>query len=104
MGRAEQTEAEWLAERPQVIRDMYAKCPPNALYKLKSTGQIVAIDSYLEDGTLRCGIISEHHRYSLCGIEPEDLENTNVNGEDFRSPEDVLAWAFQQRYNPIMVQ
>lgn len=43
----EETE-EWLKSRPDSIRDAYKRKPPHLLYRLKSTGHIVFIMSYIE--------------------------------------------------------
>ena len=51
----------WLAERPQVIRDMAASHPPNRLYRHAPTGQRVTIMAYSEDGTCRMAVTGEYN-------------------------------------------
>jgi hypothetical protein len=78
--------AEWLEERPQVIKDMATRHPPNLLYRMKSTGHRVTLYSYSEDGTVSV-IVSG--RYNLLtferkvfGVNPDDLEECDFPPSD----------------------
>ena len=69
----------WLAERPQVIQDLARRWPPNVVYRLKTTGQIVVLQAYSENGTVRVYVIPEcagpiTGGTSVFGIDPADLE------------------------------
>lgn len=71
--------SQWLRGRPQVIQDLAARFPPNLAYVLKTTGQIVTLQAYSEDGTLRVCVLPEYSGpvtggCSVFGIEPDDLE------------------------------
>jgi hypothetical protein len=73
----------WLESRPQVIRDLCAKVPPNYLYWITTTGQRVAIASYYEDGTVRVNVPCEHNPlnptdFSVFGIYPDDLVQIKI--------------------------
>ncbi len=67
----------WLAERPQ-IKSLVDKYPPNLLYRMKDTGQIVTIYSYSEDNTVRVTIEPGYRMqivpYGVFGVDPQVLE------------------------------
>lgn len=74
--------AEWLADRPQVIKDMVAAYHPYAVYKLKTTGQTCVLSSYYEDGTVSIKIFNTQlcvFMHGVFGINPADLEECDVN-------------------------
>jgi hypothetical protein len=69
---------EWVADRPPVVRAILEKIDPWALYRLKSTDQIVHFYSCNEDGTITVDIESEHNPFMVIGrrvfgIDPDDL-------------------------------
>ena len=68
---------EWLAERPQVIKDMAASHPPNRLYRMTSTGQRVTLMSYGEDRTCRVAVTGKYnfvsHERQVFGVAIDDL-------------------------------
>lgn len=71
---------EWLATRPQVIKDLAATHPPDAEYRLSSDpdGDSYQIYSYNEDGTMK---VIRYKRltdsmlpmWTVFGMRPEDL-------------------------------
>jgi len=89
---------EWLSGRPEIIRNMYSKYPPNSIYRLLTTGQIVGLVSYFENGTVKVEVLSDIVPVHVFGVDPKDLENTGVTFQEFISYEDVLAWAIRQRW------
>lgn len=78
----------WLADRPQVIRDMVAKykLDPWTLYRLKSTNQRVFMISLFESGTVKVGVTGEYnlvtHERAVFGIDPADLEECDLPSGD----------------------
>ena len=74
---------EWLATRPQVIKDLARGHPPDALYRLASGGDddVYQIYSYFEDGTvsvirytqLASDPSSMVPLWRVFGMRPEDL-------------------------------
>jgi len=93
---AEQTEEqrlayeEWCAERPEAIRVVAEKFCPQKLYRIKSTGQRVIIESYFEPDeehgvTLRVTVHPAFNPerfdivpFGVYGIKPEDLEECDL--------------------------
>lgn len=55
----------WLETRPQIIKDMAARCPPDRIYRrlgdtnAEALGNIMTLVSYHEDGTVRVRILKE---------------------------------------------
>lgn len=78
---------EWVNERPMIVQGLAQRFPPNRLYKLRPTGQIVTLASYVENGTLTVNV---DHYYNdsvildrqVFGIKPEDLEETELPVSD----------------------
>ena len=74
---------EWLATRPQVIKDLARSHPPDAQYRLASDvdGDVYQIYSYSEDGTmsvirytqLTSDPSSMMPLWRVFGMKPEDL-------------------------------
>jgi len=74
----------WYWSRPKAIRRLIDSCPPNKTFILKETAQIVAIESYFEDGTLMVYVLPDCEQaftsglsgegYEVFGIAPESLE------------------------------
>ena len=74
---------EWLADRPEIVRETAAKVPPWNLYRLSdpvesNLGQYVRIVAYAEDGTVRVSVSCEHQTLAFCrevfGIDPDNLK------------------------------
>ena len=71
----------WVKERPPSVRALAERFQPNELYKLKTTGQRVAIVAFSEDGTLRVAVLPEYNPlrvfvgHNVFGIKPADLED-----------------------------
>lgn len=78
-------QAEWIEERPQVIKDLIEKVPPNRLYLLKQSGHRVFPYSYSEDGTVTVCVSGEYNMLSferlVFGIAPDDLEECDLPSE-----------------------
>lgn len=78
---------DWLASKPENIRQMAIKYPPELLYRMKSTGKRVCIISYAEDSTVTV-VVS--HLYNLVamdrmvfGVKPdEELVECDLPGPD----------------------
>ncbi len=45
----------WLESKPPEIREAYMRYPPDMLYRLRTTGQIVFIRSYMEANAVALG-------------------------------------------------
>ncbi len=75
---------EWLKSRPPVIQELYAKCPADRLYLLKTSGHRVTIFSYSEGGTLTVTVSGDFNQVmferNVFGIKPEDLEECDLPG------------------------
>ena len=69
---------EWLAPRPQIIKDLAKLLPPNKLYLLKTSNHMVTMRSYDEDGTVSVNVSGDFNfvtfERGVFGIKPEDLE------------------------------
>ena len=76
----------WLADRPQVIKDLAKRFPPNVLYQMKDTGHRVFVRGYSEDGTLIVHIGGQLNRVmferDVFGVPPEKLEECDFPPED----------------------
>lgn len=77
---------DWLFTRPDCIKSMAAKCPPNRLYRMKSTSQRCTIIAYSEDGTVRVNITGQYnfviHSRQVYGVAIDDLEECDPPGPD----------------------
>ena len=75
---------EWAASRPQVIRDLIAKCPPDRLYLLKTSSHRVTLRSYCENGTVT--VTGEYNRVLFSryvfAVNPDDLEECELPSAD----------------------
>lgn len=83
---------DWLAERPQVIRDMVAKYDlhMDRLYELTTTGQRVTLHSLSENGTVTVNVLYQFNPErmfmslqdrAVFGIDPADLRECDWDGE-----------------------
>lgn len=77
---------EWLAERPEVVKQLAAQFRPDRLYLLKTTGHRVTIAGYNEGNTLIVNVTGEFNKImfdrQVFGIPPEDLEECDLPAED----------------------
>lgn len=75
----------WLATRPAAIQALSARFQPWGLYRLKTTGQIVCVRSFNEDGTVKVLVVGRYNffplDYEVFGIDPDDLEPCDVPDE-----------------------
>ena len=69
---------EWVKTRPECIRLLCERFPPDTLYRLKSTGSRVTIYSYSETNTVTVNITGQYNAHMMdrqvFGIDPDDLE------------------------------
>ena len=75
---------EWIADRPQIIKDLAKKLPPWDRYELRQTGQHCSLVSYSENNTVTIRV--DGHRepnldavnkvmpITVFGIRPDDLK------------------------------
>ena len=102
---------EWVASRPQIIKDLCDLYPPYNLYRLKSSGHRVTLYSYSEDGTVTVNVSGEYNAvmfdWQVFGIKPEDLEECDlpkhdeVLGTALAEEEDVIK--FVDRIRPSIL-
>lgn len=78
--------AEWVAQRPEVVRAIAEKFFPWKLYRMKSTGQRVGIYSFSEDGTITVLVTGAFNKVNfdrqVFGIDPKDLEECELPSPD----------------------
>ncbi len=78
--------AEWLKDRPQVIQDMAAQCPPGRLYRLASSGHRVFVRSYSENRTMTVIVSGKYNLVAferqVFGISPDDLTECELPAPD----------------------
>jgi hypothetical protein len=78
--------AQWLAERPQIIKDMVARLPPDHLYRFKPNGHRVLIVAYSEDDTLRVLVSGKYNLVvfdrAVFGVKSSDLEECELPSPD----------------------
>lgn len=70
---------EWLATRPDSVKELAAKLPPNRLYRFKSGSKSrVTMYSYCEDGTVTVTVSGDFNLVSfernVFGVKPDELE------------------------------
>lgn len=77
---------QWLSTRPDVIKQLVARLPPDRLYLLKTSNHRVTIYSYNEDGTVSVVVSGKYNRVlferNVFGIKPEDLEECDLPPAD----------------------
>ena len=70
---------EWATSRPDIVRKMCEKLPPWHYYFMPKTGQIVTVEGYSEDGTIRVGVVGDRIsipailQLQVFGVSPNDL-------------------------------
>ena len=77
---------EWVAGRPESVREIAERFDPWALYRMHSTGQRVQLVSIFEDGTVSVAVFGEFNLVAferrVFGIDPNDLEECDLPGPD----------------------
>ena len=73
--------SEWVKSRPEPVRTLCKKYPPDKLYLMTDTGQRVRIYSYSEDGTVRVNVTQADNPQiwvsldrSVFGVNPSTLQ------------------------------
>ena len=88
----EKSYADWVAERPPVVRAVAERFKPWELYRLKTTGQRVTLVSYFENGTVRVNVPALYNAnridlhfingqtvdFGVFGVDPNNLEPCEV--------------------------
>ena len=81
----------WLAERPEAVREVARRLPPYKLFKMKSAGLYVTIDSYDEELSGKVSLkVYVNHRFNdfllfercVFGVDPEDLAEADDYNKD----------------------
>ena len=79
----------WLKDRPEVIKNLAERFPPNKLYRLHDSGHRVMIYSYGEDETLTVVVSGKYNLVAferrVFGIKPYNLSEC-----DFPSPDEPV--------------
>jgi hypothetical protein len=79
---------EWLEGRPQFIRDLATKFPPDTLYRIKESGHRGHIVEYNENGTVTIAVSGEFNAVifdrNVFGVNPENIEECELPTEDER--------------------
>ena len=77
---------EWKSSRPQVIKELCDRFPPYNLYRLKSTGQLVTLHSYNENGTVTVNVTGEYNlvmfERRVFGVPVDNLEECDLPEPD----------------------
>ena len=79
--------ADWVASRPEIVRILCERLPPDRLYRLAGKNRVTIL-SYAEDGTVRVSITGEYNRVlfsrNVFGVNPDELEECELPqpGED----------------------
>ena len=77
---------EWVATRPEIVQDLCRRFPPDRLYRLKSSGHLVTIHSYSEDGTMTVNVSREFNAVimdrQVFGISSNDLTECDPPSPD----------------------
>jgi hypothetical protein len=93
---------QWLASRPQVIKDLGARFKPWKLYRMKSTGHRVFCLSFSENNTITVAVTGTYNLLSMerqvFGIEPDDLLECDLPG-----PEEVVGVYLTEDEQLLMV-
>lgn len=72
---------EWVAARPDAVREVASKFPPWHIYRLVTTGQLATVDQYDEandDGSVTVSVTVWQEwlpiPHGVFGVNPNDLE------------------------------
>lgn len=78
--------AKWVRSRPPTVRDLCERFPPNRLFRLKSTGDLVTVHSWCENGTITVDVTAEFNAVlferNVFGISPDDMEECDIPGPE----------------------
>lgn len=79
---------EWVNSRPEVVKELALKFPPNKLYKMRNTRYRVAIYGYCENGTV---IVHATTEFNLILISRcfHDVKTDDLEECDLPSPKEV---------------
>jgi hypothetical protein len=87
---------EWAESRPPGVREIALRLEPWTLYRLKSTGQRVTLQSISSGGTVTVNVTGQFnlvsHERAVFGIDPDDLEPC-----DLPAPGEPLGAAMTQQ-------
>lgn len=70
---------EFVASRPAAVRTLCEKLPPWHYYDMPETGQIVTVEAYNEDGTVRVTVVGDRISipailsFEVFGVMPDGL-------------------------------
>lgn len=78
---------EWVTGRPAKVRKVCDRLPPWNYYEISKTGQIVTVEAYAEDGTVRVLIVGD--RISVPSIMPFEVFGVNPDDLVRRDPGDT---------------
>jgi len=74
--------SEWVESRPEPVKSLCKKFPPDKLYLMTDTGQIVTLHSYSEDGTVTVDVSQQWNDMSIgrqvFGIDPANLKECDI--------------------------
>lgn len=77
---------EWKTTLPPRVRTVADRLDPWTLYRMKSTGQRVTVQSIADDGSLTVAVTGKFnlvsHERAVFGIDADDLEPTDLPGPD----------------------
>ncbi len=79
----------WLGQRPESVMRVAERLPPWLLYRLKSTGQLVEMRSFSEDGTVTVAVLKQWNgphvfERDVFGVDPADLEAVDAEPSEWR--------------------
>ncbi len=76
----------WVASRPPCIRVVAERFDPWSLYRMRSTGQRVTVQSFSEDGTITVAVTGQFNAVlfdrDVFGVDPDDLEPCELPDAD----------------------
>ena len=76
---------EWVASRPESVRELCQSLPPDRLYRMGSTGHRCTIHSYGENGTVTVTVSGDYNAVTFArnvfGIKPEELTECDLPDE-----------------------
>lgn len=79
--------AKWVASRPESVRQICERFPPWHYYEMPKTRQIVAIEAWAEDGTMRVTVLGDQISipsivpFQVFGVPPDDLTKLSSSSE-----------------------
>jgi hypothetical protein len=77
---------QWVASRPDIVRELATKFPGDRLYRIKKSGDRGTIASYSENGTMTLIVDGTYCRVlfgkNVFGLHPDDIEECDLPGPD----------------------